>query len=88
MYLTILAAIPQADNFLESSLTALPDPQHVDAEPSRQERLMREAEGLFAGVTLLNEIEPLKDIDELNVGESQDSVDWVALEVIRRAPYG
>jgi hypothetical protein len=70
--LTSFVGVPQAEYLPESPATVPPDPQYFDAEPSHRDRLKREAEGLFAGVTLLNEIEPLEDIDEPNVAQSHD----------------
>lgn len=64
--------MPQARNLSGSQPTVPPDPQYLNVEPSHRDRLKREAEGLFAGVTLLNEMEPLEDIDEPNVGQSHD----------------
>jgi hypothetical protein len=71
-YLTVFSVMPQARNLSGSPPTVPPDPQYLNAEPSHRDRLKREAEGLFAGITLLNEMEPLEDIDEPNVGRSHD----------------
>lgn len=71
----------EADNFFESPSAVSSDPPPLDAEPSHYGRLKREADGLFAGVTLLNEMEPLDDIDELSLGQSQDYMDRTTLQV-------
>jgi hypothetical protein len=80
--LTHFAGMPQAANFSESPATVVPDPQYLEVEPSHKDRLKREAEGLFAGVTLLNEMEPLEDIDEPDVRLSHDEMDLRAVRVV------
>lgn len=78
--------MPQAVN-LPGSCPADPDPQYFDAEPSHRDRLKREAEGLFAGVTLLNEMEPLEDIEEPNVGQSHEEMHSKIAQLIQSFLY-
>jgi hypothetical protein len=56
--------MPEAGDFVESPPTVVPDLQFPEDVRSHHDRLNREAEGLFAGVNLLNVMEPLEDMDD------------------------
>ena len=78
--------MPQAECLSESP-TIPPDQPYLDAEPSHRDRLKREAEGLFAGVTLLNEMEPLEDTDEPDVAQSHKEVHLKITQVLEDFLY-
>jgi hypothetical protein len=81
--------MPREADFPESLPTVPLDLQHLDAKPSHYDRLKKEAEGLFAGVTLLNEMEPLEDRDKSPsaIDRLDDTINSINTRSFKRCLY-
>ena len=61
---------------------------NLQAGEDHSERLKKEADGLFAGIALLNELEPLEDVDERNVWSTPTQSIDNSLSRLRPEPSG
>jgi hypothetical protein len=81
-YLTTYAGPHRLVDFSGSRLIASTDPEPLVLESAHYDRLKKEADGLLPGVTLLNEMEPLEDIDEPGLGHSHDYMDLETAQTV------